>query len=120
MNKKDICIIATEEQKAYLRLKKFRQAARYFYSIAVKKRREGDVKNAKLFWGYAKEAYVDAGKAFEVWQTLFSLQHQLNINFGKYINAVDEAEVEKSDYNLFNDVGYVNPRFMWAIAKTIK
>lgn len=46
MNKKEITIIATEEQKAYLRLKKFRQTARYFYNIAVKKRREGDVKNA--------------------------------------------------------------------------
>lgn len=48
MNKKEISIIATEEQKAYLRLKKFRQTARYFYNLAVKKRREGDVKNAKL------------------------------------------------------------------------
>ena len=120
MNKKEISIIATEEQKAYLRLKKFRQTARYFYNIAVKKRHEGDAKNAKLFWGYVKEAYVDAGKAFEVWQTLFSLQHQLNINFEKYINAVDKAEVEKSDYNLFKDVGEVSPRFMWAIGKTIK
>lgn len=120
MNKKEISIIATEEQKAYLRLKKFRQTARYFYDIAVKKRHEGDNKNAKLFWGYVKEAYVDAGKAFEVWQTLFSLQHQLNIDFEKYINAVDEAEVEKSDYNPFKDVGDVSPRFMWAIRKTIK
>lgn len=120
MNKKEISIIATEEQKAYLRLKKFRQTARYFYDIAVKKRREGDVKNAKLFWGYVKEAYVDAGKAFEVWQTLFSLQHQLNIDFEKYINAVDEAEVEKSDYNPFKDVGEVSLRFMCAIGKTIK
>lgn len=120
MNKKEICIIATEEQKAYLRLKKFRQTARYFYDIAVKKRREGDVKNAKLFWGYVKEAYIDAVKAFEVWQTLFSLQHQLNIGFEKYINAVDEAEVEKSDYNPFKDVGDVSPRFLWAIRKTIK
>lgn len=120
MNKKEISIIATEEQKAYLRLKKFRQAARYFYDIAVKKRREGDVKNAKLFWGYAKEAYVDVGKAFEVWQTLFSLQHQLSINFDKYINAVDEKAVAEADYNPFKDVGYVSPRFIWTIAKTIK
>ena len=120
MNKKEISIIATEEQKAYLRLKKFRQTARYFYDIAVKKRREGDVKNAKLFWGYVKEAYIDAVKEFEVWQTLFRLQHQLNIDFEKYINAVDEAEVEKSDYNPFKDVGDVSPRFIWAIRKTIK
>lgn len=120
MNKKEITIIATEEQKAYLRLKKFRQTARYFYDIAVKKRREGDVKNAKLFWGYVKEAYVDAGKAFEVWQILFSLQHQLNINFEKYINAVDEKAVAEADYNLFKDVGEVSLRFMWAIGKTIK
>ena len=120
MNKKDICIIATEEQKAYLRLKKFRQTARYFYDIAVKKRREGDNKNAKLFWGYVKEAYVDAGKAFEVWQTLFSLQHQLNIEFEKYINAVDEKAVAEAEYNPFKDVGDVSPRFMWAVGKTIK
>ena len=120
MNKKEISIIATEEQKAYLRLKKFRQATRYFYNVAVKKRREGDVKNAKLFFGYMKDAYVDAGKAFEVWQTLFSLQHQLNIDFTKYVNAVDEKAVAEADYNPFKDVGYVSPRFMWAIAKTIK
>lgn len=120
MNKKEIGIIATEEQKAYLRLKKFRQTARYFYDVAVKKRHEGDIKNAKLFWGYVKEAYVDAGKAFEVWQTLFRLQHQLNINFDKYINAVDEKAVAEADYNLFKEVGEVSPRFMWAIAKTIK
>ena len=120
MNKKEISIIATEEQKAYLRLKKFRQTARYFYDIAVKKRREGDVKNAKLFWGYVKEAYEDAGKAFEVWQTLFSLQHQLNIDFIKYVNAVDEKAVAEADYNPFKDVGEVTHRFMWAIAKTIK
>lgn len=120
MNKKEIGIIATEEQKAYLRLKKFRQTARYFYNIAVKKRREGDVKNAKLFWGYVKEAYIDAGKAFEVWQTLFSLQHQLGINFEKYMHAVDEKAVAEANYNPFEDVGYVSPRFMWTIAKTIK
>lgn len=120
MNKKEISIIATEEQKAYLRLKKFRQTARYFYDIAVKKRREGDNKNAKLFWGYVKEAYVDAGKAFEVWQTLFSLQNQLNIDYEKYINAVDEAEVEESDYNPFKDVGNVSLRFIWSIGKTIR
>lgn len=120
MNKKEIGILATEEQKAYLRIKKFRQTARYFYNIAVKKRREGDYKNAKLFWGYVKEAYVDTGKAFEVWQTLFSLQHQLNINFTKYINAVDNKAVAKADYNPFKDVGEVNPRFMWAIGKTIR
>lgn len=77
-------------------------------------------KMLNCFWGYVKEAYVDAEKAFEVWQTLFSLQHQLNIKFEKYINAVDEAEVEKSDYNLFKEVGEVSIRFMWAIGKTIK
>ena len=120
MNKKEITIIATEEQKAYLRLKKFRQTARYFYNIAVKKRHEGDIKNAKLFWGYVKEAYVDAGKAFEVWQMLFSLQHQLNIDHMKYINAVDEKAVAEADYNPFKEVGEVSLRFMWAIAKTIK
>lgn len=120
MNKKEISIIATEERKAYLRLKKFRQTARYFYNVAVQKRREGDVKNAKLFWGYVKDAYVDAGKAFEVWQTLLSLRHQLNIDFTKYVNAVDEKAVAEADYNLFKDVGYVSPRFLWAIAKTIK
>ena len=120
MNKKEISIIATEERKAYLRIKKFSQTARYFYNIAVQKRRDGDKKNAKLFWGYVKEAYVDAGKAFEVWQTLFSLQHQLDINFDKYINAVDEKAVAEADYNPFKDVGEVSPRFIWAIGKTIK
>lgn len=29
-------------------------------------------------------------------------------------------EVEKSDYNLFKEVGEVSLRFMWAIGKTIK
>lgn len=120
MNKREISIIATEEQKAYLRLKKFRQTARYFYNIAVKKRHEGDNKNAKLYWGHVKEAYVDAGKAFEVWQTFFNLQHQLNINPEKYINAVDWEEIEKSEYNPFKDVGDVSLRFMWAVGKTIK
>ena len=120
MNKKEITVIATEEQKAYLRLKKFRQTARYFYDVAVKKRQKGDIKNAKLFWGYVKEAYVDAEKAFEVWQTLFGLQHQLSIKFEKYINAVDEKAVAKANYNPFEDVGYVSPRFMWSIGKTIK
>lgn len=42
------------------------------------------------------------------------------LNFEKYINAVDEKAVAESDYNLFKDVGEVSPRFMWAIAKTIK
>lgn len=33
---------------------------------------------------------------------------------------MNKKAVAEANYNPFEDVGYVSPRFMWTIAKTIK
>lgn len=119
MNKKELTILATQEAKLYQNIKKYKQTARYFYNVAVKKRREGDVKSARLYWKLSKGAYLDLEKVFASWDILFALKNQLGIDIIKYQNAVDKKELTSSYYNPFEEVGEVNWRFIWAIKKTI-
>ena len=119
MNKKELTILATQEAKMYQNTKKYKQTARYFYNIAVKKRHEGDVKSARLYWKLSKDAYLDLEKTFASWDILYALKRQLGIDIIKYQNAVDKKELASSYYNPFEEVGDVNWRFIWAIKKTI-
>ena len=119
MNKKELTILATQEAKLYQNIKKYKQTARYFYSVAVKKRHEGDVEGAKMYWKFVKEEYRDVEKTFTSWDILFTLKNQLGIDIIKYQNAVDKKELASSYYNPFEEVGEVNWRFIWSIKKTI-
>ena len=119
MNKKELTILATQEAKLYQNIKKYKQATRYFYNVAVKKRREGDVEEAKMYWKFAKDAYNDMEKVFASWNSLFTLKNQLGIDIIKYQNAVDKKELASSYYNPFEEVGEIKWSFIWAIKKTI-
>ena len=119
MNKKELTILATQEAKLYQNIKKYKQTARYFYNVAVKKRREGDVEGAKMYWKFVKDAYIDVEKAFTSWDTLFTIKNQLGIDIIKYQNSVDKKELASSYYNPFEEVGDVKWSFIWSIKKTI-
>lgn len=65
MNKKELQIIATEEQRLYLCLKYAKRSAKHFFNTAVKYRKAGNAKQAKIYWGYCKNACKDAENAFD-------------------------------------------------------
>lgn len=119
MNKKDLTTLSTQEAKMYQCVKKYKQTTRYFYNVAIKKRHAGDIKGAKMYWRFAKDAYLDVEKAFASWDILFTLKRQLGIDTIKYSNSVDKKELVKSYYNPFEEVGEVEWSFIWAIKKTI-
>lgn len=119
MNKKELTILATQEEKLYQNVKKYKQATRYFYNIAVKKHREGNIESARMYWKFTKDAYLDVEKTFAGWDALFTIKRQLGIDTIKYQNSVDKRELANSYYNPFEEVGEVEWRFIWEIKKTI-
>ena len=124
MNKKELTAIATQEQKLFLRLNYAKKRARHFYNVAVKYRKDGNIKQAKLFWGYCKDACMDAEKAWSAWEAVYHMNMLLQIPIEKYLQAVDEKQLadEKWVYeNAFDDVKKNVPfSFIWAVQKTIK
>ena len=124
MNKKELTILATQEQKLYLRMKYTKKRAKHFYNFAVKHRKDGNIHQAKLFWKYCKEECMNAEKAFTAWEALFNLESLLQVPIEKYSHAVDEKALayEKWIYeNDFDDVKNDVPfSFVCAIKKTAK
>lgn len=90
MNKKELTVIATQEQKLYLRMKYTKKRAKHFHNFAIKHRKNGNIHQAKLFWRYCKEECVNAEKAFTAWEALFNLKSLLQLPIEKYAQAVDE------------------------------
>ena len=124
MNKKELTAIATQEQKLFLRLNYVKKSAKHFYNVAVKYRKDGNIKQAKLFWGYCKDACMDVEKAWSAWEAVYHMNMLLQIPIEKYLQAVDEKQLadEKWAYeNAFDDVKKNVPfSFIWAVQKTIK
>ena len=124
MNKKELTTIATQEQKLFLRLNYAKKSAKHFYNVAVKYRKEGNIKQAKLFWSYCKNAYMDVEKAWSAWGAVYRMNMLLQIPIEKYLQAFDEKQLadEKFIYeNSFDDVKKDVPfSFVWAVQKTIK
>lgn len=123
MNKKELTILATQEAKMYERLKYHKRSTYHYYKLAVRYRKEGDVYQAKRFWRYTKDAYIEAEKAFSFWDALFNLKNQLKLPIEKYAQAVDK-EVLATEQWFYNnaykdDKKEVKWSFLWAIKKTI-
>lgn len=122
MNKKEISIIATQEQKLYLRMQCTKKRAKHFYSVAVKHRKQGNTHQAKLFWKYCKEECINAEKAFSAWEALFNLKSLLQLPIEKYLHAVDDEALAGEKWvceNSFDDVKENVPfSFIWAVKKT--
>lgn len=124
MNKKELTILATREQKLYLRMKNTEKRAKHFYNFAVKHRKNGNILQAKLFWEYCKEECINAEKAFTAWEALFNLKSLLQVPIEKYLHAVDEKALAEEKWvyeNAFDDVKKNVPfSFIWAVKKTAK
>lgn len=124
MNKRELTIIATQEQKLYLRMKYTKKRAKHFYNFAVKHRKQGNIHQARLFWKYCKEECVNAEKAFTAWEALFNLKSLLQLPIEKYRHAVDEKALAEEAWayeNAFDDVKKNVPfSFIWAVKKTAK
>lgn len=124
MNKKEISIIATEEQKLYLRLKYTKQRCKHFYNFAVKHRKDGNTHQAKLFWKLCKEECKNVEKAWSAWKAVYYMNLLLQVPIEKYLQAVDKKALanEKWVYeNVFDDVkGNVPLKFIWAVQKSTK
>ena len=124
MNKKEISIIATEEQRLYIRMKHTKKRAKHFYNFAVKHRKQGNIHQAKLFWKFCKEECINAEKAFTAWEALFNLKSLLQLPIEKYLQAVDEKALAEEKWvyeNAFDDVKKNVPfSFIWAVQKSAK
>ena len=124
MNKKELTTIATEEQRLYIRLQYSKKRARHFYNVAVKYRKDGKNKQAKIFWGYCKDACKEVEKNWSAWEALFNLKSLLQLPIEKYLQAVDEKALadEKWVYeNAFDDAKKNVPfSFIWAVQKSAK
>lgn len=124
MNKKELQTIATQEQKLYLKLKYAKKCAKHYYNVAVKYRKDGNNRQAKIFWGYCKNSCVDVEKAWSAWEAVYYMNMLLQIPIEKYLQAVDEKQLadEKWIYdNSFDDVKKDVPfSFIWAVQKTMK
>ena len=124
MNKKELTTIATEEQKLYLRLNYTKQRCKHFYNFAVKHRKDGNIHQAKLFWGFCKEECKNVEKAWSAWEAVYHMNLLLQVPIEKYLQAVDEKALanEKWVYeNAFDDVkGNVPFKFIWAVQKSAK
>ena len=124
MNKKELTTLATQEQKLYLRMKYTKKRAKHFYNSAVKHRKQGNMHQAKLFWGYCKEECMNAEKAFSAWEALFNLKSLLQLPIEKYWHAVDEKALAEENWvyeNSFDDVKKNVPfSFIRAVKKTAK
>lgn len=124
MNKKELTILATQEQKLYLRMKYTKKRAKHFYNFAVKHRKQGNIHQAKLFWMYCKEECINAEKAFTAWEALFNLKSILQLPIEKYLHAVDDEALAEEKWiydNSFDDVKKNVPfSFIWAVKKTAK
>ena len=123
MNKKEISVVATEEQKRYLLFKYQKHSAFHYFKMAVKYRKQGDIHEAKFYWKFAKDACIECEKAFARWDAILHLKHLLNINVEKYINAVDEKKIANEKWFYENAFGKnevdVKLQFVWCIKKTI-
>ena len=124
MNKKELKIIATQEQRLYLRMKYTKKRAKHFYNFAVKHRKDGNIHQAKLFWKYCKEECMNVEKAFSAWEALFNLKSILQLPIEKYMQAVDKRALVNENWmydNSFDDVKKEVPfSFIWAVQKTSK
>lgn len=124
MNKKELTIFATQEQKLYLRMQYTKKRAKHFYNFAVKHRKNGNIHQAKLFWKYCKAECLNAEKAFTAWEALFNLKSLLQLPIEKYMQAVDEKALAEEKWvyeNAFDDVKKNVPfSFVWAVKKTAK
>ena len=124
MNKKELTTIATEEQRLYLCLKYAKRSAKHFFNSAVKYRKAGNTKQAKIYWSYCKKACMDAESALTAWDSVFHLKNLLNLPIEKYVQACDEkalAEWQWLTENAFDDVKKNVPfSFVWAVKKTAK
>lgn len=124
MNKRELTILATQEQKLYIRMQYTKKRAKHFYNFAVKHRKNGNIHQAKLFWKYCKEECINAEKAFTAWEALFNLKSILQLPIEKYLHAVDEKALANENWvyeNAFDDVKKNVPfSFIWAVKKTAK
>lgn len=124
MNKKELTIIATQEQKLYLRLKCTKQRCKHFYNVAVKHRKDGNILQAKLFWKFCKEECKNVEKAWSAWEAVYNMKILLKVPIEKYLQAVDEKQLADEEWtyeNTFDDVkGNVPFKFIWAVQKTAK
>lgn len=124
MNKKELQIIATEEQRLYLRMKYAKKRAKHLYNFAVKHRKNGNIHQAKLFWKYCKEECMNVEKAFSAWEALFNLKSILQLPIEKYVQAVDKRALANENWvydNSLDDVKKDVPfSFIWAVQKSTK
>ena len=124
MNKKELKAIATEEQRWYLNLKYAKRIAKHFFNVAVKYHKAGDIKQAKIYWGYCKNACMDAEKSLTAWDSVFHLKNLLNLPIEKYVQAVDEKALANRQWlaeYAYDDVEKnVSFSFVWRVKKTIK
>ena len=124
MNKKELTTIATEEQRLYIRLQYSKKRAKHFYNFAVKHRKQGNTHQAKLFWGFCKDACKEVEKNWSAWEALFHLKSLLQLPIEKYTQAVDEKALANENWvyeNAFDDVKNNVPfSFIWAVQKSAK
>ena len=124
MNKKELIILATQEQRLYLNMNYAKERAKHFYNSAVKHRKQGNFHQARFFWKYCKEECMNAEKAFSAWEALFNLKHALRLPLEKYMQAVDKEAIASVNWvyeNAFDDVKKNVPfSFVWAVKKTAK
>lgn len=124
MNKKEMQVIATEEQRLYLCLKYAKRSAKHFYDVAVKYRKQGNNERAKRYWNYCKNACKDAENASTAWDAVFHLKNLLNLPIEKYVQSVDEKALAERQWlaeKAFDDVKeYIPFSFIRLVQKTAK
>lgn len=93
MNKKEIRILATREQVLFEKSTFWKKTCRYYYEVAVKNRKRGNIEASKKDWQHCKESFVDYEKASARWNVLFEMTNLLGIDTDKYYELMDKSQV---------------------------
>lgn len=98
MNKKELSIIATHEKILFERVEYYKKMSRFYYSLAVKARKEKDTNYSKKYWKYSKDYYLEYNEAWGRWYGIIEVRYLLNIDYIAYSVNIDKRAVEQEKH----------------------
>lgn len=97
MNEKELSIYATQEKILFERIKYCEKMCHRYYEISVELFKDGDKKEAKKYWYYTKEFYIEYTEVWGRWYSLLDLKYMLGIDYNKYYESIDRKKVEEEE-----------------------